>query len=59
MAEEKNPSVETTEEDLNEILRIRREKLANLTASGNDPFEKARFDRTHLAARMKGEPIHA
>ena len=50
MAEEKNPSVETTEEDLNEILRIRREKLANLTASGNDPFEKARFDRTHLAA---------
>ena len=28
------------EQELSEVLRIRREKLANLQADGNDPFVK-------------------
>ena len=34
-------------QDLNEILRVRREKLASLQAEGRDPFEITKFDRTH------------
>ncbi len=46
MAEEiKNNRQE--EADLNELLRIRRDKLAELQAAGTDPFEQVRFDRTH------------
>jgi len=40
----------TTEEqvqDLNEILQVRRDKLAELQQSGNDPFQITKFDRTH------------
>ena len=37
-------------QDLNEILRVRREKLASLQAEGRDPFEITKFDRTHSAA---------
>ena len=35
------------EQDLSEILRIRREKLARLIETGNNPYEKVRFDKTH------------
>ena len=31
-------------QDLNEILRVRREKLAALKESGNDPFVITKFD---------------
>ena len=34
-------------EDLNEILRVRREKLANLVEAGENPFEIVKYDRTH------------
>ena len=30
---------EIQEQDLNELLKIRRDKLANLQAEGKDPFE--------------------
>ena len=33
-----------TQEELNDILRVRREKLAALYESGNNPFEKTKFD---------------
>ena len=32
------------EQDLNEILRLRREKLADMKASGNDPFAVTKYD---------------
>ena len=32
------------EQDFNEIVKIRREKLANLKESGNDPFLITKFD---------------
>lgn len=41
------PEVET-QEDLNEILRVRREKLNTLKEEGKDPFEIVKFDVTKL-----------
>ena len=34
---------EQTAEELHELKRIRREKLAELQAAGNDPFQQVRF----------------
>lgn len=50
MAEEKNiQNTEETEpeisaEELSDMLRVRREKLADLCAKGENPFEKVKFD---------------
>ena len=41
------------EQDLNEILRVRREKLAALKEAGNDPFEITKYDFTHDSADIK------
>ncbi len=50
------PSVQETE-DLNEILRVRREKLRELQENGQDPFEIVRFDADSTAAGIKAEYI--
>lgn len=43
-----NNNIENTEQlDLNEILRIRREKLKELQGSGADPFKIVKYDVTH------------
>ncbi len=49
MAEEKNiqtPEEETelTAEEISDIFKVRRAKLADMCEAGNDPFEKVRFD---------------
>lgn len=38
------------QEDLNEILRVRRQKLAALMESGKNPFEKVKFLKTHYSS---------
>ncbi len=45
MAEEKNTNAQ--EQDLSEILKVRREKLKALQDAGRDPFTVTRFDVTH------------
>ena len=50
MSEEKN--ILAPQEDLNEILKIRREKLDKLTAEGNNPFEITSFDKTHSSLQV-------
>ena len=45
------PQVE--EQDLSEILRIRREKLDALKQAGKNPFEKVRYDRTAFSQDIK------
>ena len=40
-------------EDLNEILRVRREKLAALKAAGKNPYEKVRYARTAFSTDVK------
>ena len=39
-----------TAEELHELKRIRREKLAELQAAGNDPFQQVRFERDHYTS---------
>ncbi|MBQ9846752.1 MAG: lysine--tRNA ligase [Clostridia bacterium] len=44
-----------TEQELSEVLQIRRDKLANLRAEGNDPFVKTKFDYTNYTAEIKAD----
>ncbi len=46
MAQNNNPQAENQQE-LSEILQIRRDKLAALQSAGKDPFTITRFDVTH------------
>ncbi len=48
---EQNNNIET--QDLSEILKIRRDKLAALREAGNDPFEITKFDFTHTSSTIK------
>ena len=41
-----------TEENLNELLKVRRDKLKELQSEGRDPFEITKFDRTHTSAQI-------
>ena len=42
-----------TEQNLNDQLRIRREKLAALVAEGRDPFTITKYDVTHHAEEVR------
>jgi len=52
MAEE-NIQNTAPEQDLSEILKVRRDKLAALRAEGRDPFKETSFDVTHHAQEIK------
>ena len=41
------------QQDLREILQIRRDKLAALQEAGMNPFEITRYDVTHHAQEVK------
>ena len=51
MAEQKNEQVK--EQDINQLLKVRREKLADLQAAGKDPFEITKYDVTHHSQEIK------
>ena len=51
--EEKNINNQEQELDLNQLMKIRREKLVKLQADGKDPFEIIKFDRTHNSKQIK------
>ena len=42
------------QQDLSEILKIRREKLYNLQNEGRDPFVETKYEVSHYAADIKG-----
>ena len=46
-------TVQVEEQDLSEILKIRREKLDALKAAGKNPFEKVKYDRTAFSQDVK------
>ena len=48
-----NETEELSGEKLNEILRIRRDKLAALQAEGNDPFALTKYDVTHHSEEIR------
>ena len=52
MAEKKTPE---TEAELTEVLRVRREKLAQLVEDGKDPFQITKYDVTHHSAEIKDD----
>ena len=40
-------------EDINQLLKVRREKLANLQEEGKDPFVITKCDVTHHSMQIK------
>ena len=51
--EEKNLNPQIEELDLNEILRVRREKLSALKEQGKNPYEIVKYDRTAYSQDIK------
>lgn len=49
MAGQKN----VQEQDINQLLKVRRDKLADLQANGKDPFQITKFDVTHHSVDIK------
>ena len=49
MGEQKN----VQEQDINQLLKVRREKLAQLQEAGKDPFEITKYDVTHHSTEIK------
>ena len=41
------------EQDLNQLLKVRRDKLADLQAAGKDPFQITKYNQTHHSAEVK------
>ena len=50
MAEQK---VQQKEQDVNTLLKVRREKLENLQSDGKDPFIITKYDVTHHSIEVK------
>ncbi len=54
MANEKNQAP-VQEQDINQLLKVRREKLAALQEAGKDPFQITKYDVTNHSAELKNE----
>ena len=52
MAEQNNNN-QPKEQDINQLLKVRREKLANLQEAGRDPFQITKYDQTHHTDDVK------
>ena len=44
---------EQNNQDINQLLKVRREKLQNLQEAGNDPFVITKYDETHHSDEVK------
>ncbi len=44
---------EAPQQDMNQLLQVRREKLANLQEAGRDPFRITRYEVTHHSQEIK------
>ena len=54
MAEQANQkNGQQPEQDLNQLLKVRREKLAELQANGKDPFVITKFDQKHHIGEIR------
>ena len=49
----KTQNSKSQEQDVNQLLKVRREKLANLQAAGKDPFQITKYDQTHHTDEVK------
>lgn len=48
-----NENENVQEVDMNQLLKVRREKLQELREKGKDPFEITKYDRTHTSKDIK------
>ena len=53
VAENNNQNNQAKQQDLNKLLKVRRDKLADLQAAGKDPFEITKYDVTYHSADVK------
>ncbi len=53
MAQENNNQNKNQQQDINQLLKVRREKLAALQEAGKDPFQITKFDVTHHSQEVK------
>ena len=49
----------TQEPDVNQLRKVRREKLADLQANGKNPFEITKYDVTCHATRIRSRTCDA
>lgn len=47
MAENNNQNNQAKPQDINQLLKVRREKLKNLQDAGRDPFQITKYEQTH------------
>ena len=48
-----NQNNQPKEQDINQLLKVRREKLKDLQDAGKDPFRITKFDVTHHSDEVK------
>lgn len=53
MGEKTEHQNQQTQQDINSLLKVRREKLAELQANGKDPFKIMKYDVTHHSRQVK------
>ncbi len=53
MSEQNTKAQQPQEQDVNQLLKVRREKLAALQEAGKDPFEITKYDVTHHTTEVK------
>ena len=53
MAEEQRQQNTQQEQDINQLLKVRRQKLAALQEAGKDPFQITKYDVTHHSQEIK------
>ena len=53
MAEAQAQNTKVQEQDINQLLKVRREKLAALQEAGKDPFQITKYDVTHHSTDIK------
>ena len=53
MGEAQNQNQNKQTQDLNQLLKVRREKLAALQENGKDPFQLTKYDVTHHSKEIK------
>ena len=51
----KNEQNTEQQQDIGQLLKVRRDKLADLQAAGKDPFIITKYDQTHHSVDAKAE----
>ena len=50
---EKTEQQKNSQQDINNLLKVRRDKLAELQSTGHDPFQIMKYDVTHHSKEVR------